>query len=90
MMVIKHVAAPGPYIRDTVGARQDILVWGYGVSTGHVAAVHVLADGSADLVVEFAAPPVVVVSAVVCERVQSCRMDTWCHRILECMENPEL
>ena len=84
MMVIRHVAHPGAHVRDAVGARQDVLVWGYGVSTGHVAAVHVREDGSADIVVEFERPEPIVVSDDVCERVQSCRFDRRCPFVDSC------
>lgn len=63
MMVIKHTRVT-PNIRDAVGARQDILIWNYGVVTGHVVAVHVRAFGVADLVVEFEVPSPVVVPDV--------------------------
>lgn len=64
MMAIQHIEHPPTHVRDAVGARRDVLLWGYGVSTGHVAAVQVLEDGSADLVVEFDVPQAVVVPDV--------------------------
>lgn len=78
MMAIRHVSKPGPYIRDTVGARQDVLIWDRGVTTGHVAAVHMLTDGSADVVIEFEVPQAEIVPDDLCARVGACRFDDRC------------
>lgn len=79
MMVIKHVHPAGPNVRDVVGARQDVLYWGWGVLTGHVAAVQLKDCGGADYVVEFAAPgPPPTVPDDICARMGACRFDERC------------
>lgn len=78
MMVIKHVAHPGKHVRDSIGARQDVLIWDYGVATGHVVAVQMLPTGGADLVVEFEVPQPEIVDDDLCSRVQVCRHDSRC------------
>jgi hypothetical protein len=64
MMAIEHVNRPGPHIRDTVGAARDVLIWGYGTTKGRVAAVQLLTDGSADVVIEWEQPEPVTVPDV--------------------------
>lgn len=87
MMVIRHLEVAPAHPLDTVGARQDVLIWDYGVITGHVAAVHVLEEGGADLVVEFEVPQPVVVPADLCERMAACRLDRICPFWSSCEEH---
>lgn len=85
MMVIKRVTHAGEHPGDLVGAREDVLIWDYGVTTGHVAAVHVLQDGAADLVVEFEVPQHEEdVPDDRCARVQACRLDRRCPFYVGC------
>jgi hypothetical protein len=87
VMVIKHIPSPPPYVRDSVGARQDVLVWGYGVVTGHVVAVQLLAGGGADLVVEFEVPQPEIIDDDLCSRVQACRFDPRCPFVDSCAQH---
>jgi hypothetical protein len=84
MMAIQRLTHPPSHVQDSVGSRRDVLIWGYGVTTGHVVAVQVLDSGAADLVVEFDAPVAVVVPDSVCPRVGNCRFDTKCPSFVAC------
>lgn len=84
MMVIKHLKDPPKHVLETVGARQDVLIWDYGLVTGHVVAVQVLPTGGADLVVEFEVPQPVVVPDNLCDRMQACRFDAICPYLTSC------
>lgn len=86
MMVIKHLPAAPLRVLDAVGGRQDVLIWEYGVVTGHVVAVQMLPTGGADLVVEFEVPQPEIIDDDLCSRVQSCRMDTRCPFYVACDE----
>jgi hypothetical protein len=89
MMVIKHIPYPSAHVRDSVGARQSVLVWEYGVVTGHVVAVQVLDGGGADLVIEFVVPQPEIIDDDLCSRVQACRFDRRCPFVDSCSQDAQ-